>query len=87
MGRRERSRDAYPRFDDFMADVVAILVDEVRELARSAARYVQLDAPHYPLLIDPRWRAFYEARGWPVERWLSLRDRARQRGDRRRARG
>ena len=24
---------AYPRFDDFMADVVAILVDEVRELA------------------------------------------------------
>jgi 5-methyltetrahydropteroyltriglutamate--homocysteine methyltransferase len=67
----ERSRDAYPRFDDFMADVVAILVDEVRELARLGCRYVQLDAPHYPLLIDPGWRAFYEARGWPMDRFLS----------------
>src|ERR671930_361607 len=32
---------------------------------------VKIDAPHYPLLIDPTWRAFYEARGWPAERWLS----------------
>src|SRR5215208_6194290 len=54
----ERSRDAYPRFDDFMGDVVAILIDEVRELARLGCRYAQLDAPHYPLLIDPGWRAF-----------------------------
>src|SRR3954469_20017186 len=67
----ERSRGAYPRFDDFMADVVEILVDEVRELARLGCRYVQLDAPHYPLLIDPGWRAFYEARGWPMDRFLS----------------
>jgi 5-methyltetrahydropteroyltriglutamate--homocysteine methyltransferase len=67
----ERSRDAYPRFDDFMADVVTILVDEVRELARLGCRYVQLDAPHYPLLIDEGWRAFYEARGWPMDRFLS----------------
>jgi 5-methyltetrahydropteroyltriglutamate--homocysteine methyltransferase len=67
----ERSRDAYPRFDDFMADVVGVLSDEVRELARLGCTYAQLDAPHYPLLIDPTWRAFYEARGWPLERWLS----------------
>lgn len=67
----ERSSGAYPRFDDFMADVVALLVDEVRELARLGCRYVQLDAPHYPLLVDPTWRAFYEARGWTAERWLS----------------
>jgi 5-methyltetrahydropteroyltriglutamate--homocysteine methyltransferase len=67
----ERSRDAYPRFDDFMADVVALLADEVRELQRLGCRYVQLDAPHYPLLLDPTWRAFYEARGWSVDRWLS----------------
>ena len=67
----DRSRDAYPRFDDFMADVVAILRDEVRELRRLGCRYVQLDAPHYPLLIDPKWRAFYEERGWTVDRWLS----------------
>jgi 5-methyltetrahydropteroyltriglutamate--homocysteine methyltransferase len=67
----ERSRDAYPRFDDFMGDVVALMVDEVRELARLGCRYVQLDAPHYPLLVDPTWRAFYEDRGWTMERWLS----------------
>jgi 5-methyltetrahydropteroyltriglutamate--homocysteine methyltransferase len=67
----ERSRGAYPTFDAFMEDVVAILVDEVRELARLGATYLQLDAPHYPLLIDPAWRAFYEERGWPLQRWLS----------------
>lgn len=67
----ERSRDAYPRFDDFMDDVVAIFRDEVRELRRLGCRYIQIDAPHYPLLIDPKWRAFYEARGWTVDRWLS----------------
>jgi 5-methyltetrahydropteroyltriglutamate--homocysteine methyltransferase len=67
----ERSRDAYPTFDDFMAAVTAILVHEVRELERLGCRYVQLDAPHYPLLIEPKWRAFYEARGWSAESWLS----------------
>jgi len=67
----ERSRGPYPRFDDFMADVVEILIDEVRELRRLGCTYVQIDAPHYPLLIDPRWRAFYEQRGWSLERWLS----------------
>jgi 5-methyltetrahydropteroyltriglutamate--homocysteine methyltransferase len=66
----ERSRDAYPRFDDFMADVVDVLRDEVRELHRLGCTYAQLDAPHYPLLIDPKWRAFYEARGWSVDEWL-----------------
>jgi 5-methyltetrahydropteroyltriglutamate--homocysteine methyltransferase len=67
----ERSKGAYPTFDSFMEDVVAILVEEVRELARLGATYLQLDAPHYPLLIDPAWRAFYEERGWPAERFLS----------------
>src|SRR3954447_18817845 len=67
----ERSAAAYPTFDAFMEDVVGILVDEVRELERLGASYLQLDAPHYPLLIDPTWRAFYEERGWPLERWLS----------------
>src|SRR6266498_468081 len=66
----ERSREAYPTLDDFMTDVVAVLKDEVRELLRLGCTYLQLDAPHYPLLLDRGWRAFYEARGWPLERWL-----------------
>lgn len=67
----ERSTGAYPTLDAFLADVVQILSDEVRELVRLGCRYVQLDAPHYPLLVDPTWRAFYEARGWPAGRWLA----------------
>jgi 5-methyltetrahydropteroyltriglutamate--homocysteine methyltransferase len=67
----ERSKDAYPTLDAFLEDVVRILQDEVRELVRLGCTHLQLDAPHYPLLIDPQWRAFYEARGWSLDRWLS----------------
>lgn len=65
------SADAYPSLDAFMTDVVEVLCDEVRELVRLGCTYIQLDAPHYPLLIDPAWRAFYEERGWPLDKWLS----------------
>src|SRR6266508_4474865 len=41
----ERSRDAYPTLDEFLADVVTILCDEVRELNRLGCTYIQLDAP------------------------------------------
>ena len=67
----DRSAGAYRTLDDFLADVTGILRDEVAELVRLGCTYIQLDAPHYPLLIDPAWREFYEARGWPAERWLS----------------
>jgi methionine synthase II (cobalamin-independent) len=67
----DRSADAYPTLDAFMADVVQILCDEVAELVRLGCGYIQLDAPHYPLLVDPVWREFYESRGWPLQRWLS----------------
>jgi methionine synthase II (cobalamin-independent) len=66
-----KSAAAYPTLDAFMADVVQVLIDEVTELVRLGCRHMQLDAPHYPLLIDPTWRAFYTERGWPLERWLS----------------
>src|SRR5919112_1583335 len=46
-------------------------VEEVDELARLGAGYIQLDAPHYPLLLDARTREFYEQRGWDLDRWLS----------------
>jgi 5-methyltetrahydropteroyltriglutamate--homocysteine methyltransferase len=67
---QEVSRDAYPTLDAFLADVADLYREEVSELARLGATYVQLDAPQYPLLVDPRWRAFYEARGWSLEQWL-----------------
>ncbi|HEV2374426.1 MAG TPA: cobalamin-independent methionine synthase II family protein [Streptosporangiaceae bacterium] len=66
----KQSAATYPTLDAFLADVVRVLCDEAAELVRLGCTYIQLDAPHYPLLIDPGWRAFYEERGWPAERWL-----------------
>src|SRR5207253_9667121 len=66
-----RSAAAYATLEEFLWDVAAILREEVDELARLGAAYLQLDAPHYPLLLDERWRAFYERRG-SVETWLEL---------------
>jgi 5-methyltetrahydropteroyltriglutamate--homocysteine methyltransferase len=67
----ELSTGAYPTLDLFLEDVAEILRDEVEELARLGAEYIQLDAPHYPLLLDPKTREFYERRGWDLDRWLS----------------
>ncbi len=68
----EQSTAAYPTLESFLTDVVAILRDEVLELARLGARYIQIDAPHYPLLLDPATRAFYESRGWRLDEWLDF---------------
>jgi len=67
----ELSKEAYPTLDHFLEDVADILREEVEELVRLGAEYVQLDAPHYPLLLDPKTRRFYEERGWPLDRWMS----------------
>ncbi len=67
----ELSRDAYATLDDFLEDVAEILREEVEELVRLGATYIQLDAPHYPLLLDAGTREFYEGRGWDMDRWLS----------------
>ena len=45
----EHSSHVYPTLDSFLADVAQILSEEVRELVRLGATYIQLDAPHYPL--------------------------------------
>jgi 5-methyltetrahydropteroyltriglutamate--homocysteine methyltransferase len=68
----DRSIGAYAGLEEFLADVAGILREEVDELVRLGCEYVQLDAPHYPLLVDPTYRDFYESRGWPAERWLDL---------------
>lgn len=68
----ERPPDAYATLEDYLGDVAEILREEVDELVRRGAEYIQLDAPHYPLLLDPGYRDFYESRGWPADRWLDL---------------
>ena len=66
------SRDAYPTLDAFLSDIVGILREEVVELIRIGASYIQIDAPHYGLLLDPATRSFYENLGWSFGKWLSL---------------
>ena len=61
----------YETVEELLWDCAAILREEVEELTRLGCRYVQLDAPHYPLLLHPRWREFYERRG-SFDLWLSL---------------
>ena len=68
----ERSTGAYPDLESFLSDVADIVRREVDELVRLGATAIQIDAPHYPLLIDPGYRDFYESRGWPAERWIEL---------------
>ncbi len=64
--------EAYPTLETFLADVADILRDEVAELVRLGATYIQIDAPHYPLLLDRSTRTFYEARGWSSAQWLEF---------------
>ncbi len=66
-----QSRDAYPTLPDFLQAVTELLREDVEELVRLGCEYIQLDAPHYPLLIDPKARGFYESQGWTVDEWLT----------------
>jgi 5-methyltetrahydropteroyltriglutamate--homocysteine methyltransferase len=66
----EHSKPAYPTLDSFLFDIVQILREEIGELVRLGARYIQLDGPHYGLLLDPKTRRFYEDQGWSLDQWL-----------------
>ena len=63
----EKSRRAYPSLESFLEDVVEILREEVKELVRLGATYIQLDAPHYTAYLDKDARSFYERRGLSLE--------------------
>ncbi|HKY07080.1 MAG TPA: hypothetical protein VJQ55_02520 [Candidatus Binatia bacterium] len=68
---REHSRAAYPTLDSFLADIVGILREEVQELVRLGATYIQIDEPHYGLILDAKTQRFYENQGWRLDEWLS----------------
>jgi len=59
----ERSRGAYPTRDAYFADIVDLLRREVAEIVRLGCTYIQLDAPQYGALLDPRTRAAFRERG------------------------
>jgi 5-methyltetrahydropteroyltriglutamate--homocysteine methyltransferase len=68
---REYSGAAYPDLDSFLADIVQVLREEVQQLVRLGATYIQIDAPHYGLMLDAKTRRFYEQQGWSLDQWLS----------------
>jgi 5-methyltetrahydropteroyltriglutamate--homocysteine methyltransferase len=67
-----RAPPEYRTLEDFLADVAELLKDEADELEAMGATYLQLDAPHYTMVLDPHYRDFYASRGWPAEQWLEM---------------
>ena len=61
------SEAAYPNPAAYMADVTDILRDEVEELIRLGANYIQFDAPEFGMLLDPHQQEWFEAKGFDVD--------------------
>lgn len=59
----DKSQGAYATIDAYLADVVDVLRQEVKELIRLGCTYIQIDAPQYAGLIDPNIREGYKQRG------------------------
>jgi 5-methyltetrahydropteroyltriglutamate--homocysteine methyltransferase len=55
-----RSRNAYPKRDDFVRDCVAPLRREIELIAAMGVDIVQVDDPHLCLFVDPDVRRAYD---------------------------
>ncbi|HUG15461.1 MAG TPA: cobalamin-independent methionine synthase II family protein [Thermomicrobiales bacterium] len=64
------SEAAYPSTDAYMTNVTDILRDEVTELARLGAEYIQIDAPEFGMLLDPHQQAWFASKGFDPGRML-----------------
>jgi 5-methyltetrahydropteroyltriglutamate--homocysteine methyltransferase len=68
----EKSKSAYPKIENYLADLVDILRDEVEELIRLGCTYIQIDSPQYTALLDPQLREGYRQRGNDPDKLLDL---------------
>jgi 5-methyltetrahydropteroyltriglutamate--homocysteine methyltransferase len=66
----DRSRGAYPTREAYLADVVALLRQEVEELVRLGCTYIQIDGPAYGSLVDEQMRQGFRERGADPNRLL-----------------
>ena len=64
------SDDAYPSPGAYLEDVAHILADEVDELARLGATYIQVDAPEFGMLLDPHQKRWFEDKGFAPEQMI-----------------
>jgi 5-methyltetrahydropteroyltriglutamate--homocysteine methyltransferase len=60
---RKGSTAVYPDADQFMADVVSIQREMIRQLVEAGCRYVHIDAPGYTAYVDEPSLAAMRARG------------------------
>lgn len=67
-GRQAIDETAYPRVEDFLADLAAVYREEVQALAAVGCRYLQLDDTNLAYLCDAQMRTAARARGEDVER-------------------
>ncbi|MBI3964799.1 MAG: cobalamin-independent methionine synthase II family protein, partial [Chloroflexi bacterium] len=66
----QRSAGAYPTRDSYLADLVDFTRREIAELARLGCRYIQIDAPQYAALLDPKMRQGYQERGSDIDEMI-----------------
>jgi 5-methyltetrahydropteroyltriglutamate--homocysteine methyltransferase len=64
------SDGAYPSPQAYLEDVTDILRDEVDELVRLGAEYVQVDAPELGMLLDPHQQEWFAAKGFDPSRLI-----------------
>jgi len=62
-GRAMVSRDAYPGYDEFFADVAATWRKAIRAFYDAGCRYLQLDDTAWAMICDPKEREQSKARG------------------------
>ena len=67
-----KSKDAYPNVEAYLADVVDLMREDVAELIRLGCQYIQFDAPQYAALLDSSLREGYRQRGMDPDRILDI---------------
>jgi 5-methyltetrahydropteroyltriglutamate--homocysteine methyltransferase len=60
------STEAYATHDEFVQHAIRIERELIADTVAAGCRYVQLDFPLYPYLVDPGWCARFEAAGHDV---------------------
>lgn len=66
------SNKIYASTDDFLANITSLISEEVSELVRIGARYIQFDAPEFGMLIDPHQQAWFKAKGFESKKTIQL---------------
>jgi 5-methyltetrahydropteroyltriglutamate--homocysteine methyltransferase len=68
----EKSKSAYATRDAYLADIVDFSRQEVEELIRLGCTYIQIDAPQYAALLDPKMREGYRQRGNDPDKMIDV---------------